>query len=138
MSSTRPRGNALVFVLLLIAVIMLIVYAGTTLQPLEAKALDQHLNALSQEALLDSAIEEALANLQAGRSPEFSREFSINGQSAQVTARQSRTTTDAVTLEITSTLPHAENESRAIRVELLKSGQAWRRRNVDPRQGKTQ
>jgi hypothetical protein len=64
----RPRGFAIIFALLLSAVLAMLIVAATVLLRPAVQTLDQHHEFAQAQLLADGALEEALAELQRGGS----------------------------------------------------------------------
>ncbi len=133
--SRKHRGVALTFVLLLIALLLAIVSAGALLLPLQTRALDEHYEYEACRALSDAALEEAAAHLDAGESPEFSRELSVGGEKGFAKTLQLGKSDRERELIITTRMPatqasRIDNLARewnlTLRTTLLKSKQGWR------------
>jgi len=91
---TRRSGFSMMLVLMVLGVLTLLCTAGTLLMNPAGTALDTHLAALRARELADGAVQQALANLDAGRAPDF--------QSADVAAHF-----DGTNLQVTASAPVA-------------------------------
>lgn len=117
MSATQPRGNALTFVLILIAVIMTIIFAATMLQPVSARALDDHYQRQSLQACADAALDDALARLQSGKAAEFESDRVDGSNSLHARVQQLGAPSDDHELLITvreTPSPHPPSDAAAL------------------------
>ena len=108
MINRRPRGNALTFALIVGAIMATVAFAATMLLPYASADLDDHLTQARLQSAADSALEEALANLNAGRSPEFSRRI----DSAEVNVKKTSENADAMGLTFDCRAPGQSATSR--------------------------
>ena len=124
MSARNLRGNALTMVLMLIGVIFVIVFAGTSLQPIEMRALDQHYEYQQAEAQMDAALVETVCALDGGVNPAGSR--------SGVETKIVETADDAVALTITCRSPAASaSRTDGIPREWKLTARAVLHRNAD-------
>jgi len=88
MRTRNVRGQALTMVLMIAAILATMAFAASALLPLGAEMLDDHEELALAQSFADSAIEEALANLHAGSSPEFSHDIDDQNVKGSVRVRQ--------------------------------------------------
>lgn len=125
MSVRNLRGNALTMVLMLIGVIFVIVFAGTSLQPIEMRALDQHYEYQQAEARMDAALAEAVCTLDAGFDPALPSHDGVETKIVEIAD-------DAVALAITCRAPAASaSRTDGIPREWKLTARAVLHRNAD-------